>query len=178
MAPLGPVKSGYPPIKWRRKAKQEQISTLVGYALILLPNPHTNNVLLDSERQKCRHLFWLIIGLSCISSINLFCCCHCRQAVKCSEPIPAMLEDTNRTVSNKHVEFSKYIDFLSLYVCVFDWQLVVVAYDDGEPVKENTTLVEITVLQPSIIPVFTQEEYRYTHTHTGCTCYFQLLLLM
>ncbi len=40
-----------------------------------------------------------------------------------------------------------------------------VAYDDGEPVKENTTVVEITVLQPSVIPVFTQEEYRYTHTH-------------
>ncbi|KAK1881478.1 Protocadherin-15 [Dissostichus eleginoides] len=44
--------------------------------------------------------------------------------------------------------------------------LVVVAFDDGEPAKENTTLVEITVLQPSVIPVFTQEEYRYAHTHT------------
>ena len=43
--------------------------------------------------------------------------------------------------------------------------MVVVAYDDGEPVKENRTLVEVTVLQPSAIPVFTQEEYRYTHTH-------------
>nr|XP_057918204.1 protocadherin-15-like [Doryrhamphus excisus] len=41
------------------------------------------------------------------------------------------------------------------------FRLVVVAYDDGEPVKENTTLVEITVLQPSVIPVFTQEEYRF-----------------
>uniref|UniRef100_A0AAQ4QH45 Protocadherin-15 n=1 Tax=Gasterosteus aculeatus aculeatus TaxID=481459 RepID=A0AAQ4QH45_GASAC len=41
------------------------------------------------------------------------------------------------------------------------FSLVVVAYDDGEPVKENTTLVEITVLQPSVIPVFTQEEYRF-----------------
>ncbi|XP_061822727.1 protocadherin-15-like isoform X2 [Nerophis lumbriciformis] len=41
------------------------------------------------------------------------------------------------------------------------FRLVVVAYDDGEPVKRNTTLVEITVLQPSIIPVFTQEEYRF-----------------
>ncbi|TMS22380.1 Protocadherin-15 [Larimichthys crocea] len=39
--------------------------------------------------------------------------------------------------------------------------LVVVAYDDGVPAKENTTLVEITVLQPSVIPVFTQEEYRF-----------------
>uniref|UniRef100_A0A8C4H927 Cadherin domain-containing protein n=1 Tax=Dicentrarchus labrax TaxID=13489 RepID=A0A8C4H927_DICLA len=41
------------------------------------------------------------------------------------------------------------------------FSLVVVAYDDGEPAKENTTLVEITVLQPSVIPVFTQEEYRF-----------------
>uniref|UniRef100_A0A665WB70 Protocadherin-15 n=1 Tax=Echeneis naucrates TaxID=173247 RepID=A0A665WB70_ECHNA len=41
------------------------------------------------------------------------------------------------------------------------FNLVVVAHDDGEPVKENTTLVEITVLQPSVIPVFTQEEYRF-----------------
>ncbi|XP_067344943.1 protocadherin-15-like [Channa argus] len=41
------------------------------------------------------------------------------------------------------------------------FSLVVVAYDDGNPVKENTTLVEITVLQPSVIPVFTQEEYRF-----------------
>ncbi|XP_034425621.1 protocadherin-15b isoform X3 [Hippoglossus hippoglossus] len=41
------------------------------------------------------------------------------------------------------------------------FNLVVVAYDDGEPLKENTTLVEITVLQPSVIPVFTQEEYRF-----------------
>ncbi|KAM3838367.1 protocadherin-15-like [Diretmus argenteus] len=40
------------------------------------------------------------------------------------------------------------------------FNLVVVAYDAGEPVKENRTLVEITVLQPSVIPVFTQEEYR------------------
>lgn len=50
-------------------------------------------------------------------------------------------------------------------VCV--GQLVVVAYDHGEPVKENTTLVEITVLQPSVIPVFTQEEYRYTLNPTN-----------
>ncbi|KAM9715616.1 protocadherin-15-like [Menidia menidia] len=41
------------------------------------------------------------------------------------------------------------------------FSLVVVAYDHGDPVKENTTLVEITVLQPSVIPVFTQEEYRF-----------------
>ncbi|KAF7668920.1 hypothetical protein LDENG_00276180 [Lucifuga dentata] len=41
------------------------------------------------------------------------------------------------------------------------FSLLVVAYDGGEPVKKNTTLVEITVLQPSVIPVFTQEEYRF-----------------
>uniref|UniRef100_A0A673BNC4 Protocadherin-15 n=1 Tax=Sphaeramia orbicularis TaxID=375764 RepID=A0A673BNC4_9TELE len=41
------------------------------------------------------------------------------------------------------------------------FSLVVVAYDDGVPVMKNTTLVEITVLQPSVIPVFTQEEYRF-----------------
>uniref|UniRef100_A0A4W4DZA9 Protocadherin-15 n=1 Tax=Electrophorus electricus TaxID=8005 RepID=A0A4W4DZA9_ELEEL len=41
------------------------------------------------------------------------------------------------------------------------FSLVVLAYDDGEPVKFNKTLVEITVLQPSVIPVFTQEEYRF-----------------
>ncbi|MGH0173597.1 UNVERIFIED_CONTAM: hypothetical protein FKN15_066041 [Acipenser sinensis] len=40
------------------------------------------------------------------------------------------------------------------------FKLVVIAYDDGEPVKFNSTLVEITVLQPSVIPIFTQEEYR------------------
>uniref|UniRef100_A0A8C9XI36 Protocadherin-15 n=1 Tax=Sander lucioperca TaxID=283035 RepID=A0A8C9XI36_SANLU len=41
------------------------------------------------------------------------------------------------------------------------FSLVVVAFDDGVPVKANTTLVEITVLQPSVIPVFTQEDYRF-----------------
>ncbi|XP_028459007.1 protocadherin-15 isoform X4 [Perca flavescens] len=41
------------------------------------------------------------------------------------------------------------------------FKLFVIAYDDGEPVKFNSTLVEITVLQPSRIPIFTQEEYRF-----------------
>ncbi|XP_019738894.1 protocadherin-15-like isoform X3 [Hippocampus comes] len=41
------------------------------------------------------------------------------------------------------------------------FNLLVVAYDDGEPVKENTAMVEITVLQPSVIPIFTREEYRF-----------------
>uniref|UniRef100_A0A8C5I539 Cadherin domain-containing protein n=1 Tax=Gouania willdenowi TaxID=441366 RepID=A0A8C5I539_GOUWI len=41
------------------------------------------------------------------------------------------------------------------------FKLFVIAYDDGEPVKTNSTLVEITVLQPSRIPIFTQEEYKF-----------------
>ncbi|KAM6956436.1 protocadherin-15-like [Aplochiton taeniatus] len=41
------------------------------------------------------------------------------------------------------------------------FQLFVIAYDNGEPVKSNSTLVEITVLQPSLIPIFTQEEYSF-----------------
>ncbi|XP_072312351.1 protocadherin-15b [Eucyclogobius newberryi] len=43
----------------------------------------------------------------------------------------------------------------------FKFSLVVVAYDDGVPIKKSSALVEITVLQPSVIPVFTQEEYRF-----------------
>ncbi|KAK2897019.1 hypothetical protein Q8A67_011507 [Cirrhinus molitorella] len=42
------------------------------------------------------------------------------------------------------------------------FKLVVIAYDDGEPVKTNRTTVEITVLQPSRIPIFTEEEYRFS----------------
>uniref|UniRef100_A0A674BHF1 Protocadherin-15 n=1 Tax=Salmo trutta TaxID=8032 RepID=A0A674BHF1_SALTR len=33
------------------------------------------------------------------------------------------------------------------------FSLIIVAYDDGEPVKVNKTLVVITVLQPSVIPI-------------------------
>ncbi|KAL2078366.1 hypothetical protein ACEWY4_026051 [Coilia grayii] len=40
------------------------------------------------------------------------------------------------------------------------FSLVVIAYDGGEPPKINKTLVEITVLQPSVIPIFTKGEYR------------------
>ncbi|XP_064001083.1 protocadherin-15 isoform X5 [Pogoniulus pusillus] len=40
------------------------------------------------------------------------------------------------------------------------FKLVVIAYDDGDPVKFSTTTVEIAVLQPSVIPRFTQDEYR------------------
>uniref|UniRef100_A0A4W4E418 Protocadherin-15 n=1 Tax=Electrophorus electricus TaxID=8005 RepID=A0A4W4E418_ELEEL len=42
------------------------------------------------------------------------------------------------------------------------FQLVLIAYDDGEPMKLNWTVVEITVLQPSRIPIFTEEEYRFS----------------
>ncbi|TRY57827.1 hypothetical protein DNTS_022741, partial [Danionella cerebrum] len=42
------------------------------------------------------------------------------------------------------------------------FKLVVIGYDDGEPVKMNRTTVEITVLQPSRIPIFTEEEYRFS----------------
>ncbi|KAE8589991.1 hypothetical protein XENTR_v10017891 [Xenopus tropicalis] len=40
------------------------------------------------------------------------------------------------------------------------FRLGVIAYDDGDPVKSNSTTVIITVLQPSVIPRFTQDEYR------------------
>lgn len=65
--------------------------------------------------------------------------------------------------------------YLTLHICV--WfislfssvtQLFVVAFDDGEPVKTNSTLVEITVLQPSRIPIFTQEEYRFVSSAELC----------
>ncbi|KAK9400650.1 protocadherin-15 [Crotalus adamanteus] len=47
------------------------------------------------------------------------------------------------------------------------FKLVVIAYDDGDPVKFNTTTVEISVLQPSVIPRFTQDEYRPPPVHEG-----------
>lgn len=55
-----------------------------------------------------------------------------------------------------------YFCFCVLLRSVFSplLQLFLIAFDDGEPVKSNSTLVEITVLQPSRIPIFTQEEYR------------------
>lgn len=57
------------------------------------------------------------------------------------------------------VLFCACISVIILLCCVL-LQLFVIAYDDGEPVKSNSTLVEITVLQPSRIPIFTQEEYK------------------
>lgn len=49
-------------------------------------------------------------------------------------------------------------------------QLVVIAYDDGDPVKFNTTTVEISVLQPSVIPRFTQDEYRQNVCSISIIC--------
>ncbi|XP_032890362.1 protocadherin-15, partial [Amblyraja radiata] len=40
------------------------------------------------------------------------------------------------------------------------FELEIIAYDDGEPIRFNATIVEVTVLQPSVIPRFTQEDYR------------------
>lgn len=59
-----------------------------------------------------------------------------------------------------------FISFISLSSSVP--QLFVIAFDDGEPVKTNSTLVEITVLQPSRIPIFTQEEYRLVSSAVFC----------
>lgn len=61
---------------------------------------------------------------------------------------------------NKLLNFCACIWVLLMCVLSCLWQLFVIAFDDGEPVKSNSTLVEITVLQPSRIPIFTQEEYR------------------
>lgn len=62
-----------------------------------------------------------------------------------------------------------FLGFCSMISSVFSClcQLFVIAFDDGEPVKSNSTLVEITVLQPSRIPIFTQEEYRYRSSTTA-----------
>uniref|UniRef100_A0A8C4HB23 Protocadherin-15 n=1 Tax=Dicentrarchus labrax TaxID=13489 RepID=A0A8C4HB23_DICLA len=60
-------------------------------------------------------------------------------------------EETGRVITKVNLNEEPSVTF----------KLFVIAYDDGEPVKSNSTLVEITVLQPSRIPIFTQEEYRY-----------------
>ena len=70
-----------------------------------------------------------------------------------------------RVIKCKHA--STLVTCVCVCVCVFVLQLVVVAYDGGEPQKQNTAVVEITVLQPSVIPVFTQEEYRCAPTHNA-----------
>uniref|UniRef100_A0A3Q2EA12 Protocadherin-15 n=1 Tax=Cyprinodon variegatus TaxID=28743 RepID=A0A3Q2EA12_CYPVA len=60
-------------------------------------------------------------------------------------------EETGRVITKVNLNEDPSITF----------KLFVIAFDNGEPVKTNSTLVEITVLQPSLIPIFTQEEYRF-----------------
>nr|XP_046257906.1 protocadherin-15-like isoform X6 [Scatophagus argus] len=60
-------------------------------------------------------------------------------------------EETGRIITRVNLNEEPSVTF----------KLFVIAYDDGDPVKSNSTLVEITVLQPSRIPIFTQEEYRF-----------------
>ncbi|XP_036980680.1 protocadherin-15a isoform X1 [Acanthopagrus latus] len=60
-------------------------------------------------------------------------------------------EETGRVITKVNLNEEPSVTF----------KLYLIAYDDGEPVKTNSTLVEITVLQPSRIPIFTQEEYRF-----------------
>lgn len=51
--------------------------------------------------------------------------------------------------------------FLLVNKFVLLFKLVVVAFDDGEPVMSSSATVKILVLHPGEIPRFTQEEYRY-----------------
>ncbi|KAK5908582.1 hypothetical protein CgunFtcFv8_016625 [Champsocephalus gunnari] len=60
-------------------------------------------------------------------------------------------EETGRIITKVNLNEEPSVTF----------KLFVIAFDDGEPVKTNGTMVEITVLQPSLIPIFTQEEYRF-----------------
>ncbi|KAM4598964.1 protocadherin-15-like [Fundulus diaphanus] len=60
-------------------------------------------------------------------------------------------EDTGRVITKVNLNEEPSVTF----------KLFVIAFDNGEPVKSNSTLVEITVLQPSLIPIFTEEEYRF-----------------
>uniref|UniRef100_UPI0037E8FA3F protocadherin-15-like n=1 Tax=Semicossyphus pulcher TaxID=241346 RepID=UPI0037E8FA3F len=60
-------------------------------------------------------------------------------------------EETGRVITKVNLNEEPSVTF----------KLFLIAFDDGEPVKTNGTLVEITVLQPSRIPIFTQEEYRF-----------------
>lgn len=64
-------------------------------------------------------------------------------------------ENTKSTIVSQHNALTSTKNDFLYYL-----QLVVIAYDDGDPVKSNTTTVEIAVLQPSVIPRFTQDEYR------------------
>ncbi|KAM6916717.1 protocadherin-15-like [Xenentodon cancila] len=60
-------------------------------------------------------------------------------------------ENTGRVITKVNLNEEPSVTF----------KLFVIAFDDGEPVKTNSTLVEITVLQPSRIPIFTEEEYGF-----------------
>ncbi|KAK1905784.1 Protocadherin-15, partial [Dissostichus eleginoides] len=60
-----------------------------------------------------------------------------------------VVEETGRIITKVNLNEEPSVTFT----------LFVIAFDDGEPVKTNSTMVEITVLQPSRIPIFTQEEY-------------------
>ncbi|KAG7511495.1 protocadherin-15 isoform X5 [Solea senegalensis] len=60
-------------------------------------------------------------------------------------------EETGRVVTKVNLNEEPSVTF----------KLFVIAYDDGEPVKSSSALVEITVLQPSRIPIFTREEYKF-----------------
>ncbi|KAF3842012.1 hypothetical protein F7725_023963 [Dissostichus mawsoni] len=62
-----------------------------------------------------------------------------------------VVEETGRIITKVNLNEEPSVTF----------KLFVIAFDDGEPVKTNSTMVEITVLQPSRIPIFTQEEYRF-----------------
>uniref|UniRef100_A0A3P8WDW9 Protocadherin-15 n=1 Tax=Cynoglossus semilaevis TaxID=244447 RepID=A0A3P8WDW9_CYNSE len=61
-------------------------------------------------------------------------------------------EETGRVITKVNLNEEPSVTF----------KLFLIAFDDGEPVKTNSTLVEVTVLQPSRIPIFTQEEYTFS----------------
>ncbi|NXY89662.1 PCD15 protein, partial [Alcedo cyanopectus] len=67
-----------------------------------------------------------------------------------SASIFAVEEDSGRVVTRVNLNEEPSTVF----------KLVVIAADGGDPVKSSSTTVEIAVLQPSVIPRFTQEEYR------------------
>ncbi|MBN3302734.1 PCD15 protein, partial [Amia calva] len=101
-------------------------------------------------------------------------------AVKGTVVTSVFAEDQDPPVSNATINKYPFLLVASMHLGVWSWsrqspelqteclngkesttfKLVVIAYDNGEPVKFNSSLVEITVLQPSVIPIFTQEEYR------------------
>lgn len=157
--PLGPVNSRHHPIKWKRKAKQDTDSTPGGCTLSLLPCEQCAFSMQKTKMQKFVLVYYLPVMCMLHLLIQLT-----PWSADCNADVLVKFESSSRPRCFKLCENPRFVVFQA--VCVLVWQLVVVAYDDGEPSKENTTLVEITVLQPSVIPVFTQEEYRYTHTHT------------